>query len=27
VLYYPHHHRWAIEVVNDRAHLKSWKNE
>jgi broad specificity phosphatase PhoE len=27
VIYYPHQHRWAIEVVNDRAHMKSWKNE
>ena len=22
VLYYPHQHRWAIDAVNDRAHLK-----
>jgi broad specificity phosphatase PhoE len=23
VIYYPHQHRWAIDAVNDRAHLKS----
>jgi broad specificity phosphatase PhoE len=23
VIYYPHQHRWAIEAINDRAHLKS----
>jgi broad specificity phosphatase PhoE len=22
-VYYPHHHRWAIDALNDRAHLKS----
>lgn len=26
VLYYPHRHRWAIEALNDRAHLKSLKD-
>lgn len=25
VTYYPHKHRWAIDAVNDRAHLKSLK--
>ncbi len=25
VTYYPHRHRWAIDAVNDRAHLKSLK--
>ena len=25
VLYFPHQHRWAIDTVNDRAHLKSLK--
>lgn len=23
VIYFPHQHRWAIDTVNDRAHLKS----
>lgn len=23
VIYFPHQHRWAIDAVNDRAHLKS----
>jgi broad specificity phosphatase PhoE len=23
--YFPHQHRWAIDAVNDRAHLKSLK--
>ena len=27
VLYFPHQHRWAIEAINDRAHLKSLPNE
>jgi broad specificity phosphatase PhoE len=27
ITYYPHQHRWAIEAVNDRAHLKPWRNE
>jgi broad specificity phosphatase PhoE len=26
VTYYPHKHRWAIDAVNDRAHLKSLKD-
>jgi broad specificity phosphatase PhoE len=26
VTYYPQKHRWAIDVVNDRAHLKSLKD-
>ena len=25
VLYFPHQHRWTIDTVNDRAHLKSLK--
>jgi broad specificity phosphatase PhoE len=25
VIYFPHQHRWAIDAVNDRAHLKSLK--
>jgi broad specificity phosphatase PhoE len=25
VVYFPHQHRWAIDAVNDRAHLKSLK--
>jgi broad specificity phosphatase PhoE len=25
VIYYPQRHRWAIDAVNDRAHLKSLK--
>ena len=25
--YFPHQHRWAIDAVNDRAHLKSLKQE
>ena len=25
VIYFPHQHRWAIDTVNDRAHLKSIK--
>lgn len=24
-IYFPHQHRWAIDAVNDRAHLKSLK--
>lgn len=27
VLYFPHQHRWAIDAVNDRAHLKNLKQE
>ena len=27
VYYFPHQHRWAIDAVNDRAHLKSLKQE
>lgn len=27
VIYFPHQHRWAIDAVNDRAHLKSLKKE
>jgi broad specificity phosphatase PhoE len=27
VMYYPHQHRWAIDAVNDRAHLKSIGSE
>ena len=27
VIYYPHQHRWAIETLNDRAHLKSLNSE
>jgi broad specificity phosphatase PhoE len=27
VTYYPHKHRWAIDAVNDRAHLKSLHKE
>ena len=27
VMYYPHQHRWAIDAVNDRAHLKSIQSE
>ena len=27
VIYYPHQHRWAIDAVNDRAHLNSLKPE
>lgn len=27
VLYFPHQHRWAIDAVNDRAHLNSTKKE
>ena len=27
VTYFPQKHRWAIDAVNDRAHLKSLKNE
>jgi broad specificity phosphatase PhoE len=26
-LYFPHQHRWALDAVNDRAHLKSLKKE
>jgi hypothetical protein len=26
VIYFPHQHRWAIDAVNDRAHLKSLEN-
>jgi len=25
VMYYPHQHRWLIDTVNDRAHLKNLK--
>jgi len=25
VIYFPHQHRWAIDAVNDRAHLQSLK--
>jgi broad specificity phosphatase PhoE len=25
VIYFPHQHRWAIDTVNDRAHLRSIK--
>jgi broad specificity phosphatase PhoE len=27
VIYYPYQHRWAIDAVNDRSHLKSIKPE
>lgn len=27
VIYYPHQHRWAIDALNDRAHLKSLPSE
>jgi 2,3-bisphosphoglycerate-dependent phosphoglycerate mutase len=27
VIYYPHQHRWAIDALNDRAHLKSLNSE
>jgi len=27
VSYFPHQHRWAIDALNDRAHLKSLKQE
>lgn len=27
VIYYPHQHRWAIDALNDRAHLKSLTQE
>lgn len=27
VIYYPYQHRWAIEALNDRAHLKSLNTE
>ena len=27
VTYFPYQHRWAIDALNDRAHLKSLKNE
>jgi broad specificity phosphatase PhoE len=27
VLYFPHQHRWAVDAVNDHAHLKSMKQE
>jgi broad specificity phosphatase PhoE len=27
VYYYPHQHRWAIDAVNDHAHLQSLKQE
>ena len=27
VIYYPQRHRWAIDAVNDRAHLKSLNQE
>jgi broad specificity phosphatase PhoE len=27
VIYYPHQHRWAIDAINDRAHLKSPRQE
>jgi broad specificity phosphatase PhoE len=26
-IYFPHQHRWAIDAINDRAHLKSLKKE
>ena len=26
-IYFPHQHRWAIDAVNDRTHLKSLKKE
>ena len=25
VIYFPHQHRWTIDTVNDRAHLKIFK--
>lgn len=27
VVYYPYQHRWAIEALNDRAHLKSVRSD
>jgi len=27
VIYFPHQHRWAIDTLNDRSHLKSLKQE
>lgn len=27
VIYYPHQHRWAIDAVNDRAHLNSLRSK
>jgi broad specificity phosphatase PhoE len=27
VIYYPHQHRWAIDSVNDRAHLESLSSQ
>jgi len=27
VIYFPHQHRWVIDTLNDRAHLKSLKYE
>jgi broad specificity phosphatase PhoE len=27
VIYHPHQHRWAIDAVNDRAHLQSLERE
>ncbi len=27
VIYFPHQHRWAIDAVNDHAHLKNLKQE
>jgi broad specificity phosphatase PhoE len=27
VIYYPHQHRWAIDALNDRAHLRSLHSE
>jgi hypothetical protein len=27
VVYYPQQHRWLIDTLNDRAHLKSLKYE
>jgi broad specificity phosphatase PhoE len=27
VIYFPHQHRWAIDAVNDRAHLKSIRSD
>ena len=27
VIYFPHQHRWAIDALNDRAHLRSLKPE
>jgi broad specificity phosphatase PhoE len=27
VVYFPHQHRWAIDVLNDRAHIRSLRQE